>query len=217
VPLNANVGRIIEVLKRGEEVDYGFLGIGTDGTPANGRPGVVLTRIFPGSPADIDGKLMEHDVLLSINGNPLRDTEDIFVQVATQLAGTKVRLVIQRGGAQFPVDVTLAKLNVPTKAIASSLGSRPYVRGLRVDYSSLVVQQGTGSPTTLPKGVFVCDVQPKSIAERANFRTGAVITHINDRPVATPAEFYQAMPAMGPVELTLLGNPNQPPVRISLR
>jgi S1-C subfamily serine protease len=130
------------------------------------------------------------------------------------LAGTKVRLVVQRGGGQFPVDVTLAKLNVPIKAIASSTGSRPYVRGLRVDYSSLVVQQGNSSLPVQPKGVFVCDVQPKSVAERANIRTGAVITHVNQRAVATPAEFYQALPAAGPIELTLFG---EPPVRIQLK
>lgn len=216
VPLTPNVQRIIDVLKRGEEVDYGFLGIGPDRTGGNGRTGVSLQNVFPGSAA-ADGKLMTHDVLLSINGHPLRDTEDIFVQIATHLAGTKVRFLVQRNGLQFPVDITLAKLHVPVKAIASSTGSRPYVRGLRVDYSSLVVQQGNSSLPIQPKGVFVCDVQSKSPADRANIRIGAVITHVNQRAVSTPAEFYQVMPAVGSVELTLLGNPGEPPVRIQLK
>jgi serine protease Do len=211
VPLTANVRRIIDVLKRGEEVDYGFLGINPDRTPRNGRPGVMLDTVGKGSPADVDGKLDKRDILLSINGQALREVEDIFIQIATHLAGTKVRLIVQRGNVQFPVDVTLAKLNVPTKAIASSTGSRPYVRGLRVDYASLV------AAAIQPRGVLVCDVQPKSSAERAGLITGAAITHVNQRAVTTPAEFYQAMPAFGPVELTLYSLPGEPVVRIQLK
>ena len=218
VPLTPNVRRIIDILKKGEEVDYGFLGIGPESNGGTGRIGVVLGSVAPGSPADLDGKLRRHDMLLSINGHPLRDTEDIFIQVATHLAGTKVKLMVQRGAGQFQVEVTLAKLRVPAKAIASSTGSRPYVRGLRVDYSSLFVQQGNFAAAVQPAGVFVSDVQPKSSAERARLSIGAVITHVNQRPVTTPAGIpIKLMPAARSGRLDALRRPGGPhPVEVSI-
>ncbi len=48
-------------------------------------------------------------------------------------------------------DVTLAKLYVPGKKIASSLANRPFYRGLRVDYTSVLAQKPPRLPS-IPRG-----------------------------------------------------------------
>jgi S1-C subfamily serine protease len=49
------------------------------------QAGVVLKYITPGSPAKLDGKLEDNDVLLAVNGQPIPDTQPI--KVSKQKAG----------------------------------------------------------------------------------------------------------------------------------
>ncbi len=218
LPVNAGLRRVIDVLKRGEEVEYGFLGVGFEERVPDGAPGVTLAFVTQGSPARTEGKLRDKDVILSINGTPLQQSDDLLVTLGTQLAGTKVRLHVRRGKDAFFTEVTLAKLYVPGKTIASSLGKRPFFRGVRVDYTSLLAQRPPRKPS-IPPGVLVTDVQPNSPAERAFFRPGDIITQVNRVPVNTPQAFYDAVRAAAePIELTLYSeSTTEPPTRVFLR
>ena len=127
IPVNAGMRRIIDVLKRGEEVDYGFLGVGFDERNANGKLGIPLTLVGKGSPAEVDGKLKELDEIVSVNGEPIADSDDIYTNIGMHLAGTKVKLQVRQGNNLRDVEITLGKLHVPGKRIASSL-RRPALR-----------------------------------------------------------------------------------------
>jgi serine protease Do len=206
VPINAPITRIIDVLKRGEELDYGFLGVGFDERNGNDQPGVTLKAVGPDSPADLDGRLQTGDVLLAVNGHAIEDGDDVYTTIGMNLAGSKVQLQVRRNGIVRIAEVTLAKLLVPGKHIASSTGSRPFFRGLRVDYSSLVVQGQIRAFARMPRGVLISEVKPNTAAARAKLKSGDIITHVNRIPVTTPAAFYHGVAnAVGPLELGLYG------------
>jgi serine protease Do len=219
VPINAGARRILEVLLRGEEVEYGFLGILPVTAGGEQKLGVLLENVAPGSPAERDGQLRLHDVLLAIDGVPLQDRDDLFVQLGTRLAGSKIRLRVRRtNGKDETVQVTLAKLYVPGKSIASVATSRPFVRGLRVDYTSLLAQQPPRL-SRIPMGVLITDVQPGSVAESARLKPGEVITQVNGRSITAPDGFYQMTQlTRGPLELTLHSYaPNEPAAKVVLK
>jgi S1-C subfamily serine protease len=218
IPVNAGLRRVIDVLKRGEEVEYGFLGVGFEERVPGGSPGVTLSFVTLGSPAMTEGKLRDKDVIVAINGAPLQQSDDLLVTLGTQLAGSKVRLQVRRGKELFTTDVTLAKLYVPGKKIASSLGKRPFFRGLRVDYTSLLAQKPPRQ-SPIPPGVLVTEVQLNSAAERAFFKPGDIITKVNGSPVNTPQAFYDAAQAAAdPIELTLYNySTSDPPTRVFLK
>jgi S1-C subfamily serine protease len=218
IPINAGLARIIEVLKRGEEVEYGFLGVTFDERVPDGSPGVTVASAYPGSPAFIEAKLRGKEIIVAINGTPLQQSDDLLVSLGTQLAGSKVRLQIRRGKELYAAEVKLAKLYVPGKKIASSLGKRPYSRGLRVDYTSLLVQKPPRL-SSMPPGVLVSEVKPNSSADRAFFKPGDIITHVNGRPVNTPEAFYAATEGVNDaLELTLYNySPQEPPTRVILK
>jgi S1-C subfamily serine protease len=217
LPINSTLRRIIDVLKRGEEVEYGFLGIAFEDKLSKGRNHVSLTAVPKGTPAAVQGRLAEGDELLAVNGQPLQDSDDIFITIGSQLAGDKVRLLVRHDGKERTAEVTLAKLYVPGKKIASSDGSRPFVRGLRVDYTSLLVQH-VPRLGAVPPGVYVSEVQANTSAERARLKSGDIVTHVNQTRVDNPAEFYAAMAAaVGPVELTLYNFQNPDPPRLILK
>jgi serine protease Do len=219
IPLDAGVRRILDVLKRGEEVDYGFLGVSFGDPRHDPSKSVQVNSVFRGSPAEKEAHLNVQDAILAVNDIPIKETDDLFLNLGTQLAGTKVTLKVQRLGSRVvsSVDVTLGKFNVPGKSIASSLGKRPFFRGLRVDYTTILVQLPYRFPE-VPAGVVVTEVQTGSSADEAQLKTGEVITHVNNRPVTSPASFYQTIAELqGTVECRIYTFGAQEPAKIFLK
>jgi S1-C subfamily serine protease len=204
IPLDARTRRILDVLLRGEEVEYGFLGVGFEERALFDDPrGIVVSHVYIGSPAQVDAKLAPGDRLVAVNGEPIRNSDELFLHLSTYLAGSRIHLEYARGTARRGVDVTLAKFLIPGKGIYSSPGGRPWVRGLRVDNASLLVQQPPAWEA-IPRGVLVSEVEPGSAAAEARLKPGEVITHVDGIPVTAPAEFYRAMEGLdGPVEFRL--------------
>ncbi len=204
IPMDTGMRRIVEKLRRGEEVEYGFLGV-TLSTEDTGGKGVYLEQISHGSPAFRAG-LQRGDLIVAIDGTPIRDREDLFLLIGTRLAGNTVRIEMLRAGQprRVALDVPLAKSYIASKSIAST---KPPARGgLRVDYTSLLAQR-EDVPFRwrgIPEGVLIREVVPDSPAAWANLQKDRVITRVNGQRVTTPAEFYEKMAkASGTVELTL--------------
>jgi len=211
VPLDGPMKRIIDVLARGDEVEYGFLGVQFAKESRSGR-GVTLTGVEPGSPAARAG-LAHDDVITAVNGSPINDNDDLYLQIGLCLAGGEARIeAIGQDGQPKTCTARLAKSYTPGKAIASH--RPPARRGLRVDYVSILAQRV--ALQRLPEGVAIREVAPNSPADKARLQVDYVITRVGGRPVTTPAEFYDAMAkAEGPVELSVL-NPEGREDRVTI-
>ncbi len=199
LPLSVGVRRIIEVLQRGEEVEYGFLGVQFSSVTR----GVQLGTVIKNSPADQAG-LKGSDYILSAGGVPVRDVDDVFVTIGTMLAGNTVEVehAPSLSGPRRKARVTLSKYHTLQPFIASS---RPKaIGGLRVDHASLAVQRGGGFTTVIPEGVLIREVEPDSPADRASLQPDKIISHVNGKPVMSPREFYRVLADVrGDVELTV--------------
>ena len=112
-----------------------------------------------------------------------------------------MRLKVQkRNGETEEVPVVLAKAYQAAPFIASV--KHPFVRGMRVDSTSLMARPGfTGE---VPRGVLVREVEKGSPAEAAQLQD-AVVTQVNGLDVHTPAEFYEKVGTAGALKLTLAG------------
>jgi S1-C subfamily serine protease len=206
LPIDAGMKRIIDKLKKGEEVEYGFLGVRFP--PPDGRrgEGVRIDSAIPGGPA-FKADMRGGCTILSIDGARVYNYSDCFLLIGTQLAGTTVRVEWRPagGGPIRAENVALAKSYVPkSKFFASKKPSS--VGGLRVDYASVLAMSQQDSPYGIPDGVVIREVVPKSAADKARLQVNKVITRVNDRKVSNPAEFYREVDNAGAtVELTLLG------------
>jgi S1-C subfamily serine protease len=205
VPFDTGIKRIVEVLRRGEEVEYGFLGVEVQQGGGTSK-GVQVARTVAGSPAQKAG-LVGKEYIVSVEGRPVRDNDDLFLYIGSQLAGSAIELEVMRpDGQRQTLTVKLAKYYVPGGIIASK---KPAARaGLRVDYTSIIA----GRPPVpfgfrdIPEGVLIREVVSNSSADRARLQVDKVIARVNGRAVKTPSEFYQAMDGAGAkVELTLVG------------
>lgn len=212
IPFDANTRRIVEVLKRGEEVEYGFLGVVLEDRAMGG--GVRISMVSPGSPAARAG-LQSGDRITRINNREVRENDDLFLLIGIALAGNQANIEIRRdrgfGPAVLTKTVRLAKYLVPGPIIAAN---RPPARfGLRVDHTSILgqrefIRRDRGEP---PEGVMIREVVKESPAHRANFDEGKIITHVNGVPVTHPAEYYREVAKAGKsVELTYLTSSRRP-------
>ena len=153
--------------------------------------------------------LQRGDVILQVNGQPIRDYDDLFLHLAAGLAGRRAELMVQRPGERGPrrVDVVLAKAKVPDTGFGKASVRPPAVYGLRVDYTSVILQGGE----RMPDGVVVREVAPNSPAKARLTENADIITEVNDRRVTTPAEFYReaekAARSGDPIRLTLANPP----------
>jgi serine protease Do len=76
----------------------------------NGKNGVVVGSVVPGSPADQVG-LQPGDVIVQINHSDVTKPDDVTNTVKTMKVGQKVSLLVWRQGNLQPIDVTLADEN----------------------------------------------------------------------------------------------------------
>lgn len=211
LPLDVNLRRVIETLRRGEEVEYGFLGVLLDEAVS----GVAIRKATPFGPADV-ARISAGDRIVAINDQPINTFPDLLLHVGSAQAGTKIRVrLVDLRGRQRDVDVTLAKFKSDTPFIASV---RPApVFGLTVDYSSMLAQMlGDSAREGVPVGVVIRELVSDSPAA-TKFKTLGdhsrwVITKVNATPVPTPADFYKATKQKQSLKLTII-DPTEMPLR----
>ena len=91
IPFNDSYRQIVEVLKQGREVEYGFLGITVDPQRQLDQ-GVRITQVTPGTPADKAQLLGPNpmgppDIIMAVDGKPIRSQDDLFLHLGAALAG----------------------------------------------------------------------------------------------------------------------------------
>ncbi len=211
IPVDAAFRRALEILERGREVEYGFLGV----QPSNlqqeeimaGLRGMRAAQIIPGTPAARYG-LKAGDVITAVNGSPIYDSDGLILKVGRLSADAVARLSVLRGGDRLSIDVTLSKYAVRGRKVVTVRD--PAWRGLRVEYLTAVVDaEGhfrTGGAVP-DNAVIVTEVADNSPAAVAGLRRGMFITEVDRTMVRTPKEFAAAAARnSGPVQLRLAGD-----------
>jgi serine protease Do len=158
-----------------------------------------VAQVYVGGPAARAG-LADGDVLTRVGDQPVDDIDDVQLAVSTLSPGTATTVAYVRGDRSATTKLTLAKLGVAGKVIATV---RPDAwRGLRVDYATALdgpaLAQAITSGALDPEGcVLVTEVELDSIAWKAGARPGMFISHVAGKRVATPEDFRAAAKNVG--------------------
>jgi len=214
LPYDKLVRQIVETLKQGKEMEYGFLGVRprnytrADARQQPGRPqveGVEVTSVV--MPSTQRGGLQAGDVVVAIDGKPVRTSNDLVLRVGGTLAGQKLKFTVVRPKGEVELTVRLGKYPVSGDIIATN--GRPPFSGIRVDYLSLLADEFSNSPfdssSNMPQGgVLVKDVDSGSSAEAEGIVKNSVISAVNGVNLETPDDFTRLVRnAKGPVKLTV--------------
>ena len=199
IPIDALGRRIIETLRQGKEVEYGFLGIGLKEDVPNG-----VSNVGRGTPAENAG-LVVNDVIVGVNDRELDEEDGLTMALALVPIGQDVKLRVRRDDRIEELSVFVSKYPVNGQVIATNR-PKPW-RGLRVDYSS-VIRNGGGFDFNLMNamaqgGVAVVEAETGSQAEVSGLRKEQIITHVDGQPVPTPAAFAKAVAGKEGKDVTL--------------
>jgi serine protease DegQ len=178
------------------EVRRGRLGIAyQDVTPdlaeLLGMPqaaGVVITRVEEGSVADTAG-LVSGDVIIAINGRPIRDSMDLHNRVGLAPVDAAIEIGFIREGEERTVSAELV-----------GLAEGPIDEGQRFDLLAGAVFHDILPGMALYgriSGVLVGEVEPGSTADRMGIHSGDVVVGVNQRNVGSVAALAEALENVG--------------------
>jgi S1-C subfamily serine protease len=108
IPVSTVNSVVQDLLEKGH-VARGYLGLGMQPVRLpDGRSGVIVIDVQPDGPAGQAGVLIG-DVLLTLNGKPVADTDDVHVHLGPASVGQRLQAAIVRGGQNTTVEIAIAE------------------------------------------------------------------------------------------------------------
>jgi serine protease Do len=157
--------------------------------------GIIVESVAPGGPAEKAG-IQADDVILSLNGKPVKDGNDLVSRISEMPVGSEAVLEIDRGGKRITKKVTIEERDKVFKDDLALRGRRDMVEpdadkqdessarfGIGIRPLSEERRKQLGFPQE--GGVEVTVVEEESFAEEIGMRTGDIIVSINRQPVAS--------------------------------
>jgi serine protease Do len=211
VPANLARNVMDQILQNGH-VTRAYLGIYPQNvTPAMAKAfgekdahGIVVGDVSPNSPAQEAG-VQRGDIILSVNGKPVSDSNQLRMSISMMQPGTKVDLKLLRNGNEREATIKLAEMPTETaKADKDTDGTEKALDGVEVTNLSSRLSQQLGLPEST-KGVVVSGIDPASKMSESGLQKGDVIQEVNHQPVSNVSEFQSAV-RKGGSDLLLLVN-----------
>ncbi|GIW89300.1 MAG: serine endoprotease DegQ [Isosphaeraceae bacterium] len=141
--------------------------------------GAQVRDVEPNSPAAAAG-LAPNDVLIELDGQPVRDVPDLRNRIARLPVGSRVNIAFLRDGQRQTTTLTVAAL-----PLLRSLGAR--------------VQSDENTPPGLPP-LRIDSVDPGSAAARSGLRPGQRLLAIGNRTVSSPDELETILGRFDPTQ-----------------
>ncbi len=193
IPSNIAKKVVVQLKEKGRVV-RGRLGVGiyprdlTEGLVKQlklpSRAGALINSVEPDSPAE-KAKIQPYDVIVKVNGEPVKNSEDLRFKIADIRPGSKVDLTLIRDGKEMKAAATVDELEPePEKG---QVASPEKDIGLSVVALSPSIARRYGLKTA--EGLLITEVRNGSEASRENLGAGMIILEVNRRKVATVREF----------------------------
>jgi serine protease Do len=211
LPINTAAQVYNAIIKNGK-VTRGSIGITFDGNPERAQAllkayhansGVFVQDVAEGGPAEKAG-VKPGDVIISVNGKPVRDGRELVNVVTATPVGSSLDLTVLRNGQRMNYKVTVGDLaqvfpdrfgnpddqsTSPTSAGATSFG---------MQIQNLSAQQRQAMGIKENGGVLVTEVEPNSFAEDIGLQQGDVLLMINQQPINSTADVINAKSKLKP-------------------
>ncbi len=221
-PVDETFCRVVDTLKRGREVEYGFLGVSPAPLSLDARlagiHGTRLDWVVPGMPAERAG-LRPGDFVTAVNGRPIYDADGLVLEVGRLPVEATVRLTVVRDSRTLDIEAALTKYRVLGRQIVTE--PAPRWRGMRVEYLSAVLDaigRGGGGALAFDDGVVVTHVDEASPAWEAGVRPGMLVRRVNGEPVGTPGQFRRLVRGKsGAVRLQLADSRGENPSQATVQ
>ncbi|HEU4521962.1 MAG TPA: Do family serine endopeptidase, partial [Thermoanaerobaculia bacterium] len=158
----------------------------------DGTTGALVNRVTPGRPAAAAG-LQHGDIIVEIDGRPIRTNRELIDYISYLPVGTNVRLTLIRDGQRRTVTAKTAE-RPPEDSLEGGDEEENETEPVR-NRLGMTVQDLTAQSRQLNglednvRGVLVTNVRNVSAAGEANIRDGDVILEVQGERITSVAQF----------------------------
>ncbi len=192
IPINM-VKAELPYLMKGEKVKRGYLGVMIQPlTPEAARSlglrnarGAIISQVFKNTAAAKAG-LKPGDIIVSVDGKPLRSSYDLPYIISSFRPGTKVKIGIIRNGKKMTIEV---KLGQRPENFSVNSGGEVYKTDFGFSVSNITPQLAKKFGIKVKSGVVIVRVQPDSFAYMVGLKPGDVVVKLNYKPVKDLKDF----------------------------
>jgi serine protease Do len=200
---------VTKQLIRDGRIERGYLGVSIgdvtrdiqESLGLRDRNGAYVSDVTSGGPAARAG-LQPNDIIVRLNGEPVKNNSDLSRRVARAKPGDVLRLEVLRNGRTVRLEARSGRRPSEQQLAQADGGAQdgpnatpPAVQGVEVlgmEFAPLTpdLRRRYGYESDV-QGVVVIGVAERSEADRRGFRAGFVVTLADGRPVTTPAELQR--------------------------
>ncbi len=154
--------------------------------------GVLVNKVIAGQPAEKAG-LKAGDIIVSVDGRPIKDGDDLVEEIAGRRPGSTIRLGYLRDGKQADASVTIGDRDKVFAELGNQQAENSPDEKADAGETKLGLVVRDVPPATASKlhlsGVMVQSVRTGSFADLKGLEPGLVITHINRQPTANKDQY----------------------------
>jgi serine protease Do len=214
LPMNL-VAKIYNDIIRGGRVTRGSIGVEWPKDPKGDNTlikamgfdhGVIVGEVKASGPADKAGMKID-DIILAMNGQPIKDGDDLISRVADTPVGTQITLGCDRDGKKMDFKVTVQDRAViwadrvgpvPVQEEPAKPEPAPTSTQVKFGIYPRAVSEEERELTPDKHGVTVTRVEPGSFAEEIGVQERDIIIAINRQPVGTVDDIKRIQQTLKP-------------------
>src|SRR5213080_233332 len=163
------------------------------------KEGVLVAEVMKGGPAEAAG-VRQGDVIVELNGAPIKEVPELQRRVAAVAPGQPVRLKVIRERKPVALSVTVTEMPAEEPVLAGA----PEDEGWGLSVEPLSGEAAAQLGLTIAGGLLVTDVVTGGPADRAGLRRGDVIVEVGKKPVADPAALFRMLAQLKPGDRVLV-------------
>jgi len=193
IPSNIAKKVVVQLKDKGRVV-RGRLGVGiyprdlTEGMVKQfklpSKAGALINSVEPDSPAE-KAKIKPYDVIIKVNGQPVKNGDELRFKIADIQPGTKVELTLIRDGQ--PMTVTAVVDELEPEREKGQIAAPEKDIGVSVIPLTPSLARRYGYRTT--EGLLITEVRQGSEADRANLQQGLIILEANRKKMTAVKDF----------------------------
>jgi len=190
--------KVVTQLKEKGRVIRGRIGVSIKATPLTeedkdafklkDKNGALISGVEKGSPADRAG-LQKYDVVIEVNGEKVKDSNDLKLKIANIEPGKKVDIKVVRDGKEQTFSVTVEELDPAETRVEAKSSDKDLGFTVRELTPSLARRYGLETQ----EGLLITQVRQYSEADRKGLAAGDIILEVNRKKVATVDELERMM------------------------
>ena len=154
-----------------------------------GEPrGALVSDLDPEGPSE--GKLKRGDIILSFDGQPIKEMQDLPIIVAGTEVGKKSKVVVFRDNKEITIELTVAEMKEDLND-AITPGSEGVSLGLTL--RAITPELATRQNLSETEGLYIAGIEAGSTAAEAGLNVGDVLLEIDNKPIKNRSDYSKAV------------------------